>query len=404
MAFPNTITSDGTVQVAGQSAPVRIGAAFYQTAIDTTAPAWRMYKSTDQGVSWSIIGGVGPAINGSNLQAQSSNDGRYIYIVDADPTGVFFQIDIFDTTTDTWKASVVTTNSPTGGSPGLDDQSASFFRASDAELVIVAIPNLATQPQFFLYNVLAQTWSALISFGTLVPGMQQFCIGIVQGPGTELELIMYRGGNGTGIFSRFPLNGSVVGLEQTIYTDVTAVFPNPYTQVSGDGINIMIAGFIDINDTTLVDVLIAPVSSFVWVHTQLHSTGANCLAAIPFVDGTSATGQLLVITGDDQTTVYYHNNLAVPVTLGVASNMNFYSGQPGNLGPGLSGFSYAATGFAATLFGLIAFTTPIPPGPTSVILSRQQAPIFVLPDANKQCKRLIFRKGDCRYVYANRCK
>jgi hypothetical protein len=114
--FPNTVSSafgaiasgtfpDGTkTQSAGRNGPTVVGSSLYLTGgdVNTVLGLAQVYKSTDAGVTWSLMDGAnGPGIFANFVQSVLDNDGVRIWVVFLDQN-IFLSIAIFDTSTDTW--------------------------------------------------------------------------------------------------------------------------------------------------------------------------------------------------------------------------------------------------------------------------------------------------------------
>jgi len=169
MPFPATVDAAGLV-LSSLPGPFQLSGALYVVDTDAASSSTlRVFKSTDGGNTWTEQDSVNePSVLVAGGAVGSVTDGTTIFIASLNPSG-FWQVCKFNTTTDHWGTTVTTTNqrdiavfAPAGCT--------AFYRATDGNIVITdtiePTPGVTVSPAYFLFDTVANTWTAFTPCGT----------------------------------------------------------------------------------------------------------------------------------------------------------------------------------------------------------------------------------------------
>jgi len=335
MAFPNLVSAANFVELSS-GGPYEISAGrVYQPAFNLAATLVQMWKSMDSGVTWAKVGSDQACGTGGSMS--SATDGTKIFVLSSNAAQTFQQVSVFDTGSDTWTSTTVTTNALKASNPA----SGMAYRASDRQL-IVAAPVQAfqfavddTRCGYFLFDAVALTWGPWIRCGSTVadPGVAWNVFSVLQGSGSTFWFLFLQepssvsGGTRNVVIQS--LAGSVLGGLTTIAThsDASAVsFLNPGFS---DGVHAIIAWQPD-NTVNQVNVLEAPVSSMAFGTQTIAVAGGFTLDGFA-VMCSAVAGFVLFLASD--------NGVTFPVDYYVDSGFGF--GAKTNLGSQHVNFLFA---------------------------------------------------------------
>lgn len=320
MAFPNLVTA-AALLTESTAGPYEISpGTVYQPLTNNAVTLVQMWKSTDSGVTWAKVG-IDPSCGFGGGAVSSCTDGGKIYVLSVDPTLLFEQISIFDTTTDTWTSTTVT-----GNAVQASNVAAIGYRASDKQLIVTA-PVVAFQFAandircgYFLFDAAAHTWGPWTRCGFTMadPGVAWNVFSVLQGSGNAFWFVFLKGPAvlPNGIYSVViqSLTGNALGPLTTIASNAT-IAPNVAFLKQGfsDGIHAIVAWQPD-NSIQSLTVLEAPVGTMAFT-SQIVSAAAGFIIEDWAVMCSTAAGFVLFIASD--------NGVSFPVDYYVDSGMGF---------------------------------------------------------------------------------
>jgi len=243
MAFPNTIAA-GTNRIAQpvQVGPFKIGSAFYVVVTDSSNAVVRIFKSTDSGVTWSEKDSASEPAIGTVAFTSAVQNGTKIYVASVS-AGLFWQVSVFDSGTDTWTSTTVSTNAASANY----NAGCMAYRASDGSLIITdqvqPNPGVTSSVAYFLFDTVALTFGSYILIGntsTISTNDNTNPFAVLNGSGyTHFILVYHDAIAGTFTLQQQSLSdGGSLGSLQSIAT-VPNIFMFAISSAS-DGTNLLV--------------------------------------------------------------------------------------------------------------------------------------------------------------------
>lgn len=405
MAFPTGSVDTFGTDLIGTNAPaIAVGSNLY--VIDWISGIQHViaWKSTDAGVTWNFTP-LGPLMGNGDLGFATVLVGSIIWVIANDHATSMISAIPYSTATDTWGTAVVSTIPAIT----LDFGYNVLLRPSDSAIIITYAqpsgPGGLMRAALTVFNGVA--FSVPVAVGITGADIND-CVNssITIGPATEVEMLFWFGALQTSVstvqgISRQPLNGSTVGALQNIFTDATPVSINNQPGAACDGIT-YIAVLANDAVRTRITVCIAPCSSFVFVNTDINSTGAMCVCAVPFQ---GPYGTTVLLGGDDEVCEYYDNQLVTPTLIGSFPNTpaSIIPGNSADLSTTVVGFIWLDNAAGAIFFASFAPTGGPPPGPAllNAIINGSSLPVIPMPNNLRNCAP---PKGPDSHGFSNCCK
>jgi hypothetical protein len=216
MAFPNLISGTSFFNTVNRCGPYQHGSNLYVVSQDALLPTvTQVWKSTDQGVTWTEMDiAHEPVSNGNDQHTSSCANGSLIYVHNSNLSVA--QISIFNMATDTWSSVNVSTILVARNFPTCVQ-----FRTSDSKLVIgaciAAFETAHTNQRagVYTFDTVGLTFSTVTQIGELNPSVlaDVMAIEVVRGQGRFHFLLGTVFTNGT-----TPTN-----LSQQAYSDLGVV-------------------------------------------------------------------------------------------------------------------------------------------------------------------------------------
>lgn len=327
MAFPNTITTDNSIPNGnGQTGPFLIGGALYVLSDDFDVNpgllSATMYKSTDNGLTWTILDGAnGPSTGGASGEFGVCSDGTKIFLSHGGPTDATLFVAIFDTGSETWTSntdsgialSFSVTGNPTTGISFRAFDSKCVVGFSPASLIVTTItPTFVDRVGYVIFDPVGLTFSSVTAIGQIGDPtvLASWIIATVQ-PGNGFTHFFMVAKSTSNQYQQQALSdgGSNGTLASIASADSTLTGKENYPAYS-DGTTIILAG-VAVFGTNQIDVYVgtsadpisfSTVSIIVTGATEIDSLSpvlsfGNSYVMVNSFDGTSQTVKVYTDTG-----------------------------------------------------------------------------------------------------------